>query len=120
ESNPPLTVYDASGPYTDPKVHIDIRKGLPEVRRAWIDERQDTEVLSGPSSIYGQERLTDPALTAMRFELQRPPRRALEGLHVSQIHIGRKGSVKPEMGFVAIRDNMRIEQYIKILLQKGT
>lgn len=119
ESNPPLTVYDASGPYTDPKVHIDIRKGLPEVRRAWIDERQDTEVLSGPSSVYGQERLTDPALTAMRFELQRPPRRALAGRNVSQMHYARKGIITPEMEFVAIRENMRIEQYIESVRQSG-
>ena len=74
EKNPPLTVYDCSGPYTDPDAKIDIRRGLPEVRRAWIDERGDTEVLSGPTSDYGQERLTDPKLTAMRFDLQRPPR----------------------------------------------
>jgi len=119
ESNPPLTVYDASGPYTDPKVHIDIRKGLPEVRRAWIDERQDTEVLSGPSSVYGQERLTDPTLTAMRFELQRPPRRALAGRNVSQMHYARKGIITPEMEFVAIRENMRIEQYIESVRQSG-
>lgn len=119
ESNPPLTVYDASGPYTDPTVNIDIRKGLPEVRRAWIDERQDTEVLSGPSSVYGQERLTDPALTAMRFELQRPPRRALAGRNVSQMHYARKGIITPEMEFVAIRENMRIEQYIESVRQSG-
>ncbi|MCH3701620.1 phosphomethylpyrimidine synthase ThiC, partial [Campylobacter lari] len=60
EKNPPLTVYDCSGPYTDPDAKIDIRRGLPEVRRAWIDERGDTEVLSGPTSDYGKERLTDP------------------------------------------------------------
>ena len=119
ESNPPLTVYDASGPYTDPTINIDIRKGLPEVRRAWIDERQDTEVLSGPSSVYGQERLTDPALTAMRFELQRPPRRALAGRNVSQMHYARKGIITPEMEFVAIRENMRIEQYIESVRQSG-
>ncbi|AHG65036.1 phosphomethylpyrimidine synthase ThiC [Advenella mimigardefordensis] len=119
ESNPPLTVYDASGPYTDPTVQIDIRKGLPELRRAWIDERQDTEVLAGPSSVYGQERLADPALTAMRFELQRPPRRALSGRNVSQMHYARKGIITPEMEFVAIRENMRIEQYIESVRQSG-
>ncbi|PJX25732.1 phosphomethylpyrimidine synthase ThiC [Advenella sp. S44] len=119
ESNPPLTVYDASGPYTDPAVSIDIRKGLPAVRRAWIDEREDTEVLPGPSSVYGQERLTDPALTAMRFELQRPPRRALAGRNVSQMHYARKGIITPEMEFVAIRENMRIEQYIDSVRQSG-
>jgi len=75
ENNPPLTVYDTSGPYTDPTVKIDIRRGLPELRRAWIEERGDTELLSGPSSTYGQERLADPKLTAMRFDLRRQPRR---------------------------------------------
>ena len=119
ESNPPLTVYDTSGPYSDPEVSIDIRKGLPEVRRAWIDERQDTEILSGPSSVYGQERLADPKLTAMRFELQRPPRRALAGRNVTQMHYARKGIVTPEMEYVAIRENMRIEQYIESVRQSG-
>ncbi len=119
ESNPPLTVYDTSGPYSDPEVSIDIRKGLPELRRAWIDERQDTEILSGPSSVYGQERLADPKLTAMRFELQRPPRRALAGRNVTQMHYARKGIVTPEMEYVAIRENMRIEQYIESVRQSG-
>lgn len=72
EKNPPLTVYDTSGPYTDPQASIDIRRGLPALRRAWIEERGDTEVLDGPTSDYGKERLTDPKLTAMRFDLQRP------------------------------------------------
>ena len=119
ETNPPLTVYDTSGPYSDPEVSIDIRKGLPEVRRAWIDERQDTEVLAGPSSVYGQERLADPKLTAMRFELQRPPRRALAGRNVTQMHYARKGIITPEMEYVAIRENMRIEQYIESVRQSG-
>ncbi len=119
ETNPPLTVYDTSGPYSDPEVSIDIRKGLPEVRRAWIDERQDTEVLTGPSSVYGQERLADPKLTAMRFELQRPPRRALAGRNVTQMHYARKGIITPEMEYVAIRENMRIEQYIESVRQSG-
>lgn len=119
ETNPPLTVYDTSGPYSDPEVSIDIRKGLPEVRRAWIDERRDTEVLAGPSSVYGQERLADPKLTAMRFELQRPPRRALAGRNVTQMHYARKGIITPEMEYVAIRENMRIEQYIESVRQSG-
>src|SRR5690606_23121415 len=72
EKNPPLTVYDTSGPYTDPDATIDIRQGLPEVRRAWIEERGDTEVLAGPTSEYGRARLADPQLAAMRFDLQRP------------------------------------------------
>ena len=86
EKNPPLTVYDCSGPYTDPDAKIDIRRGLPELRRAWIEERGDTELLAGPTSDYGKERLTDPKLTAMRFDLRRPPRRAKSGANVTQMH----------------------------------
>lgn len=119
EKNPPLTVYDTSGPYTDPAVQIDIRKGLPALRKSWIEERNDTEVLSGPSSEYGQQRLQDPQLAAMRFELQRPPRRAKAGHNVSQMHYARKGIVTPEMEFVAIRENMRVEQYLESLRQSG-
>ena len=119
EKNPPLTVYDTSGPYTDPAVQIDIRKGLPAVRKAWIEERNDTEVLNGPSSEYGQQRLQDPQLAAMRFELQRPPRRARAGRNVSQMHYARKGIVTPEMEFVSIRENMRVEQYLESLRQSG-
>ena len=119
EQNPPLTVYDTSGPYTDPAVQIDIRKGLPELRRAWIEERGDTELLTGPSSAYGQERLNDPALTAMRFDLRRHPRRARSGANVSQMHYARRGIVTPEMEFVSIRENLRREQYIESLRASG-
>ena len=119
EKNPPLTVYDCSGPYTDPAVKIDIRKGLPELRRAWIEERGDTELLSGPTSEYGKQRLTDPKLTAMRFDLRRHPRRAKAGANVSQMHYARRGIVTPEMEFVAIRENLRREQYIESLRASG-
>lgn len=119
EKNPPLTIYDTSGPYTDPAVKIDIRKGLPALRKAWIEKRNDTEVLAGPSSEYGQQRLQDPQLAAMRFELQRPPRRAKAGQNVSQMHYARKGIVTPEMEFVSIRENMRVEQYLDSLRQRG-
>ena len=108
EKNPPLTVYDCSGPYTDPNVRIDIRRGLPEVRRAWIEERGDTEVLAGPTSDYGKARLADPKLTAMRFDLQRPPRRAKAGANVTQMHYARRGIVTPEMEYVAIRESLRV------------
>lgn len=113
EKNPPLTVYDCSGPYTDPDAKIDIRRGLPELRRAWIEERGDTELLAGPTSDYGKERLTDPKLTAMRFDLRRPPRRAKSGANVTQMHYARRGIITPEMEFVAIRENLRREQYLK-------
>jgi phosphomethylpyrimidine synthase len=119
ESNPPLTVYDTSGLYTDPDASIDIRKGLPALRSTWIEERGDTEALSGPTSAYGQERLSDPALQAMRFELARQPRRAKAGKNVSQMHYARQGIITPEMEYVAIRENLRIEQYIEALRQSG-
>src|SRR5690606_28887892 len=76
ERNPPLTVYDTSGPYTDPDVKIDIRRGLPALRKAWIEERGDTEVLAAPTRDHGKARPTDPKLTALRFDPRRPPRRA--------------------------------------------
>ncbi|UCE89786.1 MAG: phosphomethylpyrimidine synthase ThiC, partial [Pseudomonadota bacterium] len=76
ESNPPITVYDTSGPYTDPEARIDLRLGLANVREACIAERGDTEQLDGPSSAYGRERQDDPALAALRFEHLRKPRRA--------------------------------------------
>jgi phosphomethylpyrimidine synthase len=119
EKNPDITVYDTSGPYTDPEAHIDIRKGLPELRKAWIDERDDTESLDGPSSEFGRERLTDPALQALRFDLQRPPRRAKAGNNVTQMHYARQGIITPEMEFIAIRENMRIEQYVESLRNSG-
>ncbi|MEI7570762.1 MAG: phosphomethylpyrimidine synthase ThiC, partial [Alcaligenaceae bacterium] len=119
EKNPPLTVYDCSGPYTDPDIKIDIRRGLPEMRRAWIEERGDTELLAGPSSTYGQERLVDPKLTAMRFNLQRHPRRAKAGANVSQMYYARRGIITPEMEYVSIRENLRREQYIESLRATG-
>src|SRR5687768_62323 len=97
ESNPPVYVYDTSGPYTDPQAKIDIRAGLPALRTAWIAERGDTELLSGPTSKYGRERLADPKLAELRFDLKREPRRAKAGANVSQMHYARRGIVTPEM-----------------------
>ena len=71
EKNPPVMVYDTSGPYTDPDYQIDIRNGLPSLRAKWIEERNDTEFLDGPTSLYGHERKTNPELTKMRFNLLR-------------------------------------------------
>ena len=75
--NPPLAVYDASGPYTDPAAKIDIRKGLFPFRLNWIEARGDTLLLDGPSSAYGRKRLEDPKLAELRFELHRKPRRGV-------------------------------------------
>ncbi len=115
EANAPLTVYDTSGAYTDPSVDIDIRKGLPPLRREWIAERGDTIELSGPSSVFGLQRLQEPALAAMRFELTRKPRRARPGANVTQMHYARRGIITPEMEFVAIRENLRREEYLESL-----
>jgi phosphomethylpyrimidine synthase len=119
EPNPPVFVYDTSGPYTDPAVQIDIRRGLPALRRGWIDERGDTEELSGPSSRYGAERLADPGLDALRFELTRKPRRAKDGANVTQMHYARQGIVTPEMEFVALRENLRRREYLASLMESG-
>jgi phosphomethylpyrimidine synthase len=109
EKNNPVLVYDTSGPYTDPNYTIDIRDGLPELRKTWIENRNDTELLTGPTSSYGQKRQDDPMLDNMRFNLKRQPRRAKQGQNVSQMHYAKKGIITPEMEFIAIRENQRRE-----------
>lgn len=110
EKNPPICVYDTSGPYTDPDISIDIRQGLSPLREKWIEERADTDVLSGLSSAYSLKRLQDPALAAMRFNLNRSIRRAKNGANVTQMHYARRGIITPEMEFIAIRENQRKER----------
>jgi len=110
EINAPVLVYDTSGPYTDPSVTIDVRKGLADVRSAWIDDRGDTELLDGLTSQFGQLRLADAELTKMRFAHVRNPRRAKPGKNVSQMHYARQGIITPEMEFVAIRENMKLQE----------
>ncbi|MDB5748761.1 MAG: phosphomethylpyrimidine synthase ThiC [Massilia sp.] len=119
EENPPVFVYDTSGPYTDPAASIDIRRGLPALRAGWIGERGDTEQLAGPSSAYGAGRLTDASLDALRFGLQRLPRRARAGANVTQMHYARQGIVTPEMEFVALRENLQRKQYLAQLEAGG-
>jgi len=119
EKNPPVYVYDTSGPYTDPAVKIDIRSGLAPLRARWIEERGDTTLLAGPTSRYGQERLADPKLAELRFELKRAPRRAKPGANVTQMHYARRGIVTPEMEFIAIRENLRRREYLAELAAAG-
>jgi phosphomethylpyrimidine synthase len=119
EKNPPIYVYDTSGPYTDPVATIDIRSGLASVRGAWIAERNDTEELAGPSSQYGIERMNDAALAELRFNLTRKPRRALAGKNVSQMHYARQGIITPEMEYIAIRENLQRSQYLAELKSSG-
>ena len=109
EKNVPVLVYDTSGSYTDPKYDINIQNGLPPLKTKWIEDRQDTEILDGPTSVYGQERKIDPELEKMRFNLLRKPRRAKPGKNVSQMHYAKKGIITPEMEFIAIRENQRRE-----------
>ena len=119
EKNPPIYVYDTSGPYTDPDVQIDIRSGLDTPRLPWIMERADTEELPGPTSDYGIARLADPKLAELRFNLHRKPRRAMAGKNVTQMHYARQGIITPEMEFVAIRENMRRQEYLRELQASG-
>jgi len=119
EKNPPVYVYDTSGPYTDPAVKIDIRSGLAALRAAWIAERNDTEELAGPTSAYGIERLNDPKLAELRFNLHRKPRRAISGKNVTQMHYAKQGIITPEMEYIAIRENLQREQYIEELKKSG-
>jgi phosphomethylpyrimidine synthase len=109
EKNPPITVYDTSGPYSDPDANIDLLGGLADVRSGWINDRADTEQLDGPSSAFGQERQSNPELAHLRFEHIRTPRRALTGRNVSQMHYARQGVITPEMEYVAIRENLLLE-----------
>ena len=109
EDNPPVTVYDTSGPYTDPDARIDLSSGLPALRARWIAERGDTALLPAPSSEFGRGREADAGLDAVRFPRRPLPRRALAGANVTQMHYARRGIVTPEMEFVAIRENQRLE-----------
>ncbi|MDC7715812.1 phosphomethylpyrimidine synthase ThiC [Vogesella sp. DC21W] len=119
EANPPIYVYDTSGPYTDPQAQIDIRSGLPALRAAWIAERDDTQLLPGLSSDYGRAREADPRLADLRFNLTRQPRRAKPGLNVTQMHYARRGIITPEMEYVAIRENLNRQAYIESLQATG-
>ena len=116
--NPPVTVYDCSGPYTDPLASIDIRKGLPALRADWIAERGDTEELTDLSSEYGRQRAIDAELAGLRFDLARRPRRALAGKNVSQMHYARAGIITPEMEYVAIRENQKLDGLEDLLRQQ--
>jgi phosphomethylpyrimidine synthase len=108
EPNPPVVVYDTSGPYTDPSVEIDVRRGLPAPRLAWIRARGDVEECDQLSSAYARQRSGDSALAGVRFEPRRPVLRAHAGRRVSQLHYARRGEITPEMEFVAIRENQRL------------
>ncbi|MFK8068156.1 MAG: phosphomethylpyrimidine synthase ThiC [Gammaproteobacteria bacterium] len=110
ELNPSITVYDTSGPYTDPKADIDIRKGLEALRSNWIAERNDTQQLDKLTSDYGQQRADDSSLEHLHFTRTLKPQRGVSGANVTQMHYARKGIITPEMEYIAIRENQRIEE----------
>ncbi|HSZ24417.1 MAG TPA: phosphomethylpyrimidine synthase ThiC [Cytophagaceae bacterium] len=109
QKNEPVTIYDTSGPYTDPNQVIDVKKGLPKLREQWIKERGDTEQLPDISSDYGKQRLLLKELDHLRFEHLKSPLRAKQGMNVSQLHYARKGIITPEMEYIAIRENQKID-----------
>ncbi len=117
--NPPVTVYDTSGPYTDPNITIDVRRGLPPLRRIWIESRRDTEELPHVTSHYGRMRAADPKLDGLRFGNIRKPLRAKPGHNVTQMHYARKGIITPEMEFIAIRENQSREVARELLTAKN-
>jgi phosphomethylpyrimidine synthase len=115
EPNPPITVYDTSGPFTDPDVAIDVRQGIAPLRQPWIEARGDVEALDDITSEYGRRRASDPALETVRFVRTRPVLRAKAGHRVTQMHYARQGIITPEMEYIAIRENQRFEETLEAL-----
>lgn len=115
--NQPVTVYDTSGPYTDPNKDIDVHKGIERIREQWILDRGNVEQLDGFSSKYCNERLNDKSLDHLRFGHLKKPMRAKKGENVSQMHYAKKGIITPEMEYVAIRENQRIDEMTRLSKQ---
>ena len=115
--NEPVVVYDTSGPYTDPEQAIDIHAGLERRREQWIENRGDVETLDRFTSSYCNERLNDASLDHMRFDLKHMPKRAKAGKNVSQLYYARQGVITPEMEYVAIRENQKIDEMTRLAEQ---
>lgn len=107
--NDPVYVYDTSGPFSDPQVEVDVRKGLPNLRGSWVDERGGVERLADFTSEFGRARNNDKSLDAIRFPNIPLPLRAKEGCHITQMHFAKAGIITKEMEYVAIRENMNCE-----------
>ena len=122
EPNDPVPVYDTSGAYGDPESEIDVRRGLPQLRRDWILERNDTVELESVTSEFTQQRMADDGLDHLRFEHLPKPRKAKAGHCVTQMHYARKGIITPEMEYIAIRENMgreRVRDELLLRQHKG-
>ncbi len=115
--NPPVTVYDTSGPYTDPSVNIDVKKGIPKIRQNWIIQRNDIHTLPEISSEYGKMRLQSSELSHLRFQHLQKPLKAKTGQNVTQMHYAKKGIITPEMEYIAIRENQKIEEWNQFNVQ---
>ncbi|OWW24121.1 phosphomethylpyrimidine synthase ThiC [Zobellia sp. OII3] len=115
--NEPVTVYDTSGPYTDPEKEINVHNGIERIREPWILDRGDVERLEGFSSEYCNQRLKDPSLDHMRFSHLKTPLRAKKGKNVTQLHYAKQGIITPEMEYIAIRENQRIDEMTEIAKQ---
>ena len=107
--NDPVYIYDTSGAYTDPKIEIDLKKGLPRLRESWITGRNDVERLSEITSQYGRSRMADKSLDPIRFKNVQLPYRAKKGKEITQMYYAKKGIITPEMEYVAIRENLQNE-----------
>ena len=107
--NQPVYVYDTSGVYTDPNVKIDINKGINRIREQWIEERGDTVKLENITSEYGNRRLNDHTLDAIRFPIRHRPLKSRDGKHVTQMAYAKAGIITAEMEYAAIRENMNNE-----------
>src|SRR5436189_5089753 len=99
--NPPVRLYDTSGPYTDPGAQIDLKRGLPPLPLAWILVPSDVEELPGPSSSHRRRRDEDPSLAGVRFGSVRLPYRAKPGSCVTQMHYARRRDVTADMAYVS-------------------
>lgn len=109
KKNNPMIVYDTSGPYSDPKIQIDIRKGLPRIREEWYAKRKDLIRLHHLTSEYGRNRLADKSLDPIRFPQYHLPIRAKEGKNITQLYYAKRRIITPEMEYVTIRENQQIE-----------
>jgi phosphomethylpyrimidine synthase len=106
EPNPPVRLYDTSGPHGEDGREVALDRGIPPLREPWIVERGDVLRLEGPSSLYRREREVDPRTAAIRFPSTRLPLRARDGRRVTQMHYARRGEITPEMEFVAVREGV--------------
>ena len=108
--NAPVYIYDTSGPFSDPSMQIDLKKGLPRMRESWITARGDVEQLPSITSEYGKMRRDDKSLDHLRFEHIALPYRAKAGKCCTQMYYAKQGIVTPEMEYVAIRENMNCQE----------